>query len=338
MFRFSNPEYLYFLLLIPTLALLFILENRKQKKRLKVYGDPDIISQLMPDVSRRRPWLKFILQLTAITVCIFMVSGPQFGSKLEKVQKNGAEMMIALDVSNSMMAEDITPNRLEKSKQILSKLVDKLSNDKIGLIVFAGEAFTQLPITSDYVSAKMFMSSITPSLVPTQGTAIGAAIDLCVRSFPQKGKAERAIILITDGENFEDDAVGRAKEALAQGIKTHVIGMGLDKGAPIPIANSDEFRKDKDGNVVITKLNEKMCQDIAAAGGGIYVRSDNTNSALRIITTELDKMKKANVESSVYSEYDEQFQGLAWIVLVLLFIDVFILERKNKLLRNIKLF
>ena len=338
MFRFSNPEYLYFLLLIPTLALLFILENRKQKKRLKVYGDPDIISQLMPDVSRRRPWLKFILQLTAITVCIFMVSGPQFGSKLQKVQKKGAEMMIALDVSNSMMAEDITPNRLEKSKQILSKLVDKLSNDKIGLIVFAGEAFTQLPITSDYVSAKMFMNSINPSLVPTQGTAIGSAIDLCVRSFPQKGKAERAIILITDGENFEDDAVGSAKEALAQGIKTHVIGMGLEKGAPIPIANSNEFRKDKSGNVVITKLNEKMCQDIAAAGGGVYVRSDNTNGALRVITAELDKMKKADVESSVYSEYDEQFQGLAWIVLVLLLIDVFILERKNKLLRKIKLF
>jgi len=338
MFRFSNPEYLYFLLLIPVLALLFIAENRKQKKRLKVYGNPDVVSQLMPDVSRRRPWLKFILQLTAITVCIFMVSGPQFGSKLQKVQKKGAEMMIALDVSNSMMAEDITPSRLEKSKQILSKLVDKLSNDKIGLIVFAGEAFTQLPITSDYVSAKIFMNSINPSLVPTQGTAIGSAIDLCARSFPQKGKAERAIILITDGENFEDDAVGSAKEALAQGIKTHVIGMGLEKGAPIPIANSNEFRKDKNGNVVITKLNEKMCQEIAAAGGGVYVRSDNTNGALRVITTELDKMKKADVESSVYSEYDEQFQGLAWIVLVLLLIDVFILERKNKLLRKIKLF
>jgi len=338
MFRFSNPEYLYFLLLIPALALLFIIENRKQKKRLKAYGNPDLISQLMPDVSHRRPWLKFILQLTAITVCIFMVSGPQFGSKLEKVQKKGAEMMIALDVSNSMMAEDITPCRLDKSKQILSKLVDKLQNDKIGLIVFAGEAFTQLPITSDYISAKMFMESINTSLVPTQGTAIGAAIDLCARSFPQKGEAERAIILITDGENFEDDAVERAKEALDQGIKTHVIGMGLEKGAPIPIANSNEFRKDKDGNVVITKLNEKMCRDIAAAGGGVYVRSDNTNGALRIITTELDKMKKSTVESSVYSEYDEQFQGLAWIVLVLLFIDVFILERKNRLLRHVKLF
>lgn len=338
MFRFSNPEYLYLLLLIPVLALLFIAENRKRKKRLKAYGNPDIIAQLMPDVSHRRPWLKFILQLMAITVCIIMVSGPQFGSKLDKTQRKGAEMMIALDVSNSMMAEDITPNRLEKSKQILSRLVDKLKNDKIGLIVFAGEAFTQLPITSDYVSAKMFMSSISPALVPTQGTAIGAAIDLCARSFPQKGKAERAIIVITDGENFEDDAVERAKAALEEGIKTHVIGMGLEKGAPIPLANSNEFRKDKDGNVVITKLNEKMCQEIAAAGGGVYVRSDNTNGALRVITSELDKMTKADVESSVYSEYDEQFQGLAWIILVLLLIDVFILERKNKLLRKVKLF
>lgn len=338
MFRFSNPEYLYLLLLVPALILLFIAENRKRKKRLKAYGNPDIIRQLMPDVSHRRPWLKFILQLTAITVCIFLVSGPQFGSKLEKTQKKGAELMIALDVSNSMMAQDITPSRLDKAKQILSKLVDKLSNDKIGLIVFAGDAFTQLPITSDYVSAKMFMSSITPALVPTQGTSIGAAIDLCVRSFPQKGKAERAIILITDGENFEDDAVGSAKEALDQGIKTHVIGMGLDKGAPIPIANSNEFRKDKDGNVVITKLNEKMCQEIAAAGKGIYVRSDNTNGALRVISAEIDKMKKADVESSVYSEYDEQFQGLAWIILVLLLLDMFILERKNELLRDVKLF
>ena len=338
MFRFSNPEYLYLLLLIPVLALHFLAENRKRKKRLKAYGNPEIINQLMPDVSYRRPWLKFILQLMAITVCIIMVCGPQFGSKLEKNQRKGAEMMIALDVSNSMMAEDITPNRLSKSKQILSKLVDKLKDDKIGLVVFAGDAYTQLPITSDYVSAKMFMGSISPELVPRQGTAIGAAIDLCVRSFPQKGKAERAIILITDGENFEDNAVERAKEAMDQGIKTHVIGMGLDKGAPIPMQNSSDFRKDKDGNVVITRLNEKMCQEIAAAGNGIYVRSDNTNGALRAITSELDKMKKADIESSVYSEYDEQFQGLAWIILILMLVDIFILERKNKLLRKIKLF
>jgi len=338
MFRFSNPEYLYLLLLVPALALLFIAGNIRQKKRLKMYGDLQIIKQLMPDVSYRRPWLKFSLLLAAISVCIFMVSGPQFGSKLDKTQRKGCELMIALDVSNSMLAEDITPNRLSKSKRILSKLVDKLKNDKIGLVVFAGDAFTQLPITSDYVSAKMFMGSITPSLVPRQGTAIGAAIDLCVRSFPEKGKAERAIILITDGENFEDNAAESAKAALEKGIKVHVIGMGLQKGAPIPMENSSDFRKDKDGNVVITKLNEQMCQEIAAAGKGSYVRSDNTNGALRAIITELDKMTKADIESAIYSEYDEQFQGMAWIILILLLLDVLILERKNKHLRKVKLF
>jgi Ca-activated chloride channel homolog len=338
MFRFSNPEYLYLLSLIPVLVFLFIAVNRRQQKRLKAYGNPELLAQLMPDVSHRRPLLKFILQLTAIGVCIFLIAGPQFGSKMEKSKRQGAELMIALDVSNSMMAEDITPNRLGKAKQILSKLVDQLKDDKIGLIVFAGDAFTQLPITTDYVSAKMFMSTISPELVPTQGTAIGKAIDLCMKSFPPKGKAERAIIVITDGENFEDDAAGMAKAAAEEGIKTHVIGMGLEQGSPIPMPNSSDFRKDKEGNVVITKLNEKMCQDIAAAGSGIYIHSDNSNAALKLLEAQLDKMTKSELESSVYSEYDEQFQGLAWIVLVLLLIDMIILERKNKLLRNVRLF
>jgi Ca-activated chloride channel homolog len=338
MFRFSNPEYLYLLTLIPVLVLLFILVNRRQRKRLKTYGNPELLAQLMPNVSHRRPILKFILQLTAITLCVLMIAGPQFGSKLEKKKRQGAELMIALDVSNSMMAEDIMPNRLGKAKQILSKLVDKLKDDKIGLIVFAGDAFTQLPITSDYVSAKMFMSTLSPELVPTQGTAIGEAINLCMKSFPPKGKAERAIIIITDGENFEDDATEAAKTALADGIKIHVVGMGLEQGSPIPMPNSSDFRKDKEGNVVITKLNEKMCQDIAAAGGGIYVRSDNSNTALKILEGQLDKMTKSDLESSVYSDYDEQFGGLAWIMLILLLIDIVILERKNDLLRNIRIF
>lgn len=338
MFRFSNPEYLYLLLAIPALILLYIVGNAIRNKRLKAYGDPQIIGQLMPDVSKRRPWLKFMLQLLAVTVCIFMVCGPQFGSKLEKQKRKGAELMIALDVSNSMMAEDIIPNRLEKAKQVLSKLVDKLKNDKIGLIVFAGDAYTQLPITSDYVSAKMFLASISPALVPVQGTAIGTAINRCMSSFPQEGKTERAIIVITDGENFEDNAIESAKAATEGGVKVHVVGMGLEKGAPIPVGTSNEFRKDKDGNVVITKLNEKMCQEIAEAGGGVYVRSDNSIGALRVLASELDKMTKADMETSVYSEYDEQFQGLAWIILVLLLVDMVVLERKNKLWRNIKLF
>jgi len=338
MFRFSNPEYLYLLLLIPALILLYAAINIRQRKRLKAFGDPALLTLLMPDVSQRRPLLKFILQVTAITICIVMIAGPEFGSKLEKSKRKGAELMIALDVSNSMMAQDIQPNRLAKAKQILSKLVDKLKNDKIGLVVFAGDAFTQLPITSDYVSAKMFMNTITPELVPTQGTAIGTAISLCMKSFPPKGEAERAIILITDGENFEDDATEAAKEAQKEGIKVHVVGLGLAQGSPIPMDNSSDFRKDKDGNVVITKLNEKMCQDIAAAGNGIYVRSDNSNAALKILEAQLDKMTKSNLESAVYSEYDEQFDGLAWIVLLLLVVDLLIMHRKNKRLRNVRLF
>ena len=339
MFRFSNPEYLYLIISIPIIIFLLIIGARNRRKRLRLYGNPELMAQLMPNISIRRPLLKNIIQLCAVASCIFMIAGPQFGSKIEKVKRQGAELMIALDVSNSMMSEDITPNRLEKSKQLVSKIVDKLQDDKIGLIVFAGEAFTQLPITSDYVSAKVFMSTITPDLVDAQGTAIGAAIDLCVRSFGPKGEAERSIIVITDGENFEDNAAESAKTALEQGIKVHVVGMGTEQGGPIPMGNNGmDFRKDKEQNVVITKLNEKMCQEIASAGNGIYVRSDNANSALRVLSKELDKMTKSDIESSVYSEFDEQFQALAWIALFLLLLDIFILERKNELFKKIKIF
>jgi Ca-activated chloride channel family protein len=237
-----------------------------------------------------------------------------------------------------MMAEDLIPNRLEKSKQTLSRLIDQLANDKIGLIVFAGEAYTQLPITADYISAKMFLNTISTELVPTQGTAIGSAIQLALRSFGLDQEAERAIVVITDGENHEDDAVLQAQEAQKLGIKIHVIGMGSLKGAPIPQGLNNDYHKDKEGNVVITKLNEEMCQQIALAGGGVYVRADNTNTALRVLNKELDSMKKSDIETTVYAEYDEQFQALAWIVLLLLFVDMFILDKKNPALRRLKLF
>lgn len=338
MFRFSNPDYLYLLFAVPLFVLLLLLIRRRQRRRLKAFGDPALLHQLMPDLSRRRPVFKAILQLVALTVSIFMIAGPQFGSKKEKTIRKGAEIMIALDVSNSMMAEDITPNRLEKSKQLISRLVDKLTDDKVGLVIFAGEAFTQLPITSDYVSAKLFLNTLAPDLIQTQGTAIGAAIDLCNRSFGPRGEAERAIIVITDGENFEDNATESANLAAEQGILVHVVGMGDVQGVPIPLGNGRDFRKDKEGNVVITKLNEAMCREIAAAGKGVYVRSDNANAALRVLTKELDTLKKAELEGAVYSEYDEQFQALAWIILVVLIIDVFVEERRSRLFRSIKLF
>lgn len=338
MFRFSNPEYLYILAIIPLMVVLLLIFRKQQRRRLRAFGNPELIYQLMPDLSKRRPIVKAILQLTAIGVCIFMIAGPQFGSKKEKTTRQGAEFMIALDVSNSMMAEDITPNRLSKSKQLISKLVDKMSNDKIGMIIFAGDAFTQLPITSDYVSAKIFLNSISPDMIKNQGTAIGEAIDQCVRSFGPKTKADRAIIVITDGENFEDNAVESAKLAADEGIAVHVVGMGSVEGAPIPTGNSSDFRKDKTGNVVITKLDEATCRDISAAGKGIYVRSDNANAALRVLSKAFDSMTKADIEGSVYSQYDEQFQALAWMLLVILVIDILIVNRKSTLFRNIKLF
>ena len=238
-----------------------------------------------------------------------------------------------------MLARDIAPSRLDKAKQMLSKLIDQLDNDKVGLIVFAGDAYTQLPITSDFVSAKMFLSTISPDMVPTQGTAIGRAIALAMNSFTPDQSADKAIIVITDAENHEDDAVQMAKEAAQKGIMVDVIGIGSEQGAPIPIGGNDtNLRKDNQGNVVITKLNAQLGRDIAKAGDGIYISADNTGSALRALTAEVKKMKKSDIESKVYSEYDEQFQGLAWIVLILLLLDIFILDRKNKLMKKVNFF
>lgn len=338
MFRFEHPQYLYLLLLIPLLLLLYLYRNALQKKQLKRYGDPQLMALLMPRISPARRVWHIVLQLTALTLCIFMLAGPQFGSKLEKIKRQGSELMIALDVSRSMNAQDIAPSRMDKSKQTLSKLIDELSDDKIGLIVFAGDAFTQLPITADYVSAKMFLNTISTDLVPVQGTAIGKALDLAMRSFGAKTEADRAVIVITDGENHEDDALAKAKACLEQGVRVHVIGMGLPKGAPIPSGRPNDFHKDKEGNVVISKLNEEMCQQIAQAGGGIYVRSDNSNAALKMLLQELGKMNQADIETTVYTEYDDQFPSLAWVLLALLLIDMFIMEARNEKLKNIKLF
>jgi Ca-activated chloride channel family protein len=281
--------------------------------------------------------MKYFLLLAAITAVIFVIAGPQFGSKLETVKRQGVEVMVCLDISNSMLAEDIAPNRLAKAKQMLKQLTDGLKNDKMGLIVFAGDAFTQLPITSDFISAKMFLESINPSMVSSQGTAIGSAIDLAMRSFSPDENAGKAIVVITDGENHEGNAVEAASNAAAKGVKISVVGIGLPKGAPIPVGNND-YMKDEAGNVVVTQMNETMCKEIAQAGQGMYVRADNTNSALKALESELGKMAKSEVESQVYSEYDEQFPTLAWLALIILVAEFFILERKNRLFKNVKLF
>lgn len=338
MFRFEEPTYLYLLILLPFLAAFYLHSNYRRRKAIRKFGDPVLMAQLMPDVSKYRPDVKFWLVFAAIGLFAVLLARPQFGSKLETVKRQGVEVMIALDISNSMLAQDVQPSRLEKAKRLVAQLVDKMENDKVGMIVFAGDAFTQLPITSDYISAKMFLESINPSLISKQGTAIGAAINLATRSFtPQEGVG-RAVIVITDGENHEGGAVEAAKAAAEKGIQVSVLGVGMPDGAPIPVEGTNDFRRDRDGNVVVTRLNEQMCQEIAQAGDGIYVRVDNSNAAQKAIAQEINKMAKADVETQVYTEFNEQFQAVAWIILLLLLAEMLILERKNPLFRNIHLF
>ncbi|MDR1116541.1 MAG: VWA domain-containing protein [Tannerella sp.] len=337
MFRFAHPEYLSLLFILPALLLFYVYIAKARKKAIGKYGSSELISALMPEASPKRRCLKYFLLLLSIALAIFIIAGPQFGSKLETVKRQGIEVMICLDVSNSMLAEDITPNRLEKAKQMLSRLTDDLDNDKMGLIVFAGDAFTQIPITSDYISAKMFLSSINPAMVSTQGTAIGTAINLAMRSFTPDESTSKTIVLITDGENHEDNAAQAAASVVEKGVKVNIVGIGEPKGSPIPMGNNN-YMKDNAGNVVITQLNETMCREIAQAGNGLYVRADNTNSALKALQSELSKMSKSEIESQVYSEYDEQFPILAWIALILLIMEFLILERKNRLFGNVRLF
>ncbi|MDR1005021.1 MAG: VWA domain-containing protein [Prevotellaceae bacterium] len=338
MFRFEESAYLYLLAVLPFLAALYFYSNYRRRCAIRKFGDPALMAHLMPDVSRYRPGVKFWFTFAAIALLAVVLARPQFGSKLETVKRQGIEVVIALDISNSMLAQDVQPSRLEKAKRLVSQLVDKMENDKVGMIVFAGDAFTQLPITSDYISAKMFLESISPSLISKQGTAVGAALNLGMRSFTANKEVGRTLIVITDGENHEGGAVEAAKAAAEAGIQVNVLGVGMPDGAPIPMENSNDYRRDKDGNVVVTRLNEEMCREIAKAGKGIYVHVDNSNAAQRAISQEIDKMAKADVETQVYTEFNEQFQSVAWIVLLLLLVEMLILERKNPLFRNIHLF
>jgi len=339
-FRFAHPEYFYFLLVIPIFTLFFIVTRINRRRSLRLFGDHDLISQLMPSVSEARPVLKFILWMLALCFLITAVAQPQFGSKLLTTKRKGVELIIALDVSNSMMAEDIKPNRLERAKRAIAKLTERLRDDKLGLIVFAGQAYVQLPITTDYVSAKLFLDAITTSIVPEQGTAIGAAINLAAKSFSPNFVGSKAIIVITDGENHEDDAVGAAKSALEKKMIVHTIGMGLPQGAPIPMGSvgSRDFLKDRSGNIVVTKLDESMLTQIANAGGGTYIRANNAEVGLNNLFNEIEKMQKTEIDSREYSEYNDQFPLFLWLTLAMILLDFLVLDRKNKWLRNFRLF
>ncbi len=337
MFRFEDPIYLYLLAVIPLLFIVRWLMQRQQKRRLRKFGDPDLVRQLMPDVSRLRPAVKFWLLLGALALLIVMLARPQMGTRISHEKRTGIETIICMDISNSMLAEDVTPSRLDRAKMMVENLVDHFTNDKIGLIVFAGDAFVQLPITSDYVSAKMFLSGIDPSLIATQGTDIAAAITLATHSFTQQEGVGKAVIVITDGEDHEGGAMEAAKDARDKGMNVYVLGIGSTSGAPIPLGNG-EYLKDNSGQTVMTGLNDAMCRQLADAGGGAYIHVENNSNAQEVLDNELDKLAKKEISSTIYSDFDEQFQAVGILVLLLLVIEVCILEIKNPLLKRVSLF
>lgn len=340
-FRFANPQYIYLLILVPVFILLYIFAVRRKKKMLERYGNLEIIAQLMPEVSYGRPSIKFILGILSFSVLILAIARPQFGSKLTEEKRKGIELIIALDVSNSMLAEDIKPNRLERAKQAISRMIDKMGDDKIGLIVFAGNAYTQIPITTDYSSAKMFLGSINTNIVPMQGTSISSAIKLASNSFTPDNKANKALIIITDGETHDENAIDLAKEASQKGIKIFTIGVGNPQGAPIPVFDENgnrTYRQDEEGKVIISKLNDELLSKIAIVGDGEFQLANTSNFGLTKIFTKLNAMNKEEISTRIYSEYEDQYQYLIGFALLLLLLDLLILEKKNLRLSNFKFF
>ena len=337
MLRFEDPIYLWILLIIPILVLVRFIVWQKRKHNLRKFGDPSLLKEMMPDVSKYRPTIKFCLLLSAITILIFMIARPQVGSKISHEKREGIEVLIALDISNSMLAQDVIPSRLEKSKLLIEDLVDHFTNDKVGLVVFAGDAFVQLPITNDYVSAKMFLQNINPSLITTQGTDLARAISLSQSCFTQREHIGRAIIVITDGEDHEGGALEAAREAYKKGINVFILGVGTSKGAPIPDGNGG-YLKDNSGQTVLSALNEQMCQQVAKAGNGVYIHVDNTSDAQERLNKELSKLQSGISDTVVYSEYNEQFQIFGIILLLLLIVETILLESRNPLFKQINLF
>lgn len=337
MFRFEYLEYLWLLVLVPLVLVLWQYSRRKKKKLIARLGDPQLIKNLSPGVSPKRLAIKFWLCLMALTLCILMLARPQMGAKISREKRQGIQTMICMDISNSMLCKDVAPSRLDKSKLLVEDLIDHFSNDQIGLVVFAGDAFIQLPITSDYVSAKMFLQNIDPSLIGSQGTDIGEAIQLSLQCFDPQSKAGKAIVIITDGEDHEGNAEKLAEQAQKQGVNVFVLGIGSTAGAPIPMTDGS-YLKDRSGEVVMTKLNEQMCKQIAQAGKGLYIHVDNTGLAETQLNNEIKKIQQGDINSIVYSDYDEQFQAVALIILLLLIAETILQEKPNSWLNKWNLF
>lgn len=335
--RFLYPE-LLFLLLLPVLLIVPVLyRTHVQRKKLKEFGRTDLVRDLMPDLSLRRKLGKDLILLFAFALMILALARPQMGAKTEKVKLEGIEMMVALDISNSMRATDASPSRLALARNIVSRMIDKMSNNKIGLIFFAGDAFVQMPITTDFISAKMFLDNASPDLIEAQGTEIGKAVRMARRSFSKDNKAKKAIVIITDGENHDGDAIGEVEAAKKEGILVSVIGVGTEEGGPIKM-DDGHYLTDENGQMVVTKLNTGMAKEIASAAGGVFIHAEDVSGSVRAIQKSLEKLEKTELESTIYSAYNEVYQYFLFPAILLLVLEFVILDRKNRYFERMKLF
>lgn len=341
MFRWAHPEHLYALAVVPVLLMFYLFARDARGKRLYRFGERKLVERLLPFASVNKPWLRMFLVLFALLSLVLAWANPQFGSRLVEVKREGVDVIVALDVSNSMKAEDIRPNRLERSKQLISRLIDRLENDRIGLVVFAGQAYVQLPITTDYAAAKLFLNSIDTDIIPTQGTAIGSALDLCQESFVGNDNKHKVIVLITDGENHEDDPVAAAKKAGEAGVIVHAIGMGSPEGVPVPVYRNGsqvDYLRDRDGNTVLTKLDEMTLQQIAAETKGEYIRATNSDDGLTTVINAIGRMEKKQFGTKQYSDYEDRFQYLLAFSLLLLVLESLFSDRRSEVLHRLDIF
>ena len=326
---FAEPKYLFLILLIPVFFVIQAVVLKLRKRKIRKFGDEELVEQLMPSYSRAKVWLRLSLFSLAFLFFSLGMARPQMGAVLKEHTARGAEVMIVLDVSNSMLAEDYSPNRLERAKLAISRVVDKLRDDRIGLVVFAGNSFVQLPITTDYVSAKMFLNSISTGSVPIQGTAMGEAISTALRSFSAQSDKSRAIIVITDGENHEDDPVAAAEQAASMGVRVFTIGVGSPQGTMIPLEDGG-YLEDRDGNPVVTRLDDKVLQDVAAAGKGLYIHAGNREFGLEPIINEIARMDDEEYSSIVFEEYDELYMYFLAVAFFFLLIEMLVGDRRSK--------
>ncbi len=341
MFKFEHIIYFYGLLAIPIMLLLVIWYFVSRKNKLKKLGDANLISSLIPYSSKRKRIVKVVLFILGFSSLIVAICNLQTGSKLTEVKREGADIIVCLDVSNSMLAQDLSPNRLTRAKYALEKMIDNLQGDRLGLIIFAGEAYVQLPITTDYSAAKLFLESIGPGMVPVQGTNIEAAIEKAGESFSNDEGKNRAIILITDGENHSSEAIAAAEKAGKSGIMINAIGIGSEKGVPIPLIENGVikgYRKDRDGQTVITKLNSEVLKIIAGKANGVYVQASQADIGLNAVLDKIGELDKAQLENKMYTDYEDQFQWFLGLALIFLFIEFLISERVSEWFKKINLF